>query len=167
MWKKFNEQKYLTITKYYFLGIILAVIIFQFVTNSICNHELDFNSLIEKDTLKYIFSALLGGLAGGLTFILMIINKNDRQIKEERLWKNLKEKNMQFFIRNIIAFSMGGFIYKIIMNLFDLIGSNNLIQALFSADFIINYVGIVIAMTVFSIIISVGIKRRLNLLFGK
>jgi len=167
MWKKFKEQKYLTITKYYILGIILAVIVFQFVTNSIRNHELDINSLIDKEILKYIISTLVGGLVGGVIFIIMTINNNDRQIKEERLWTNLKEKNILFFIRNIIAFSIGGFIYKIIMNLFDLRGSNNLIQTLFSTDFIIEYVGIVIAMTVFSILISVGIKKRLNLLYGK
>ena len=167
MWRKIKEQKYLTITKYYILGIILAVIVFQFATNSIRNHELDINSLIEKETLKYIISTLLGGIVGGILFILMTINKNDVQIKEKRLWENLKEKNLLFFIRNIIAFSIGGFVYKIITNLFDLTGSNNLIQSLFSADFIIEYVGIVLAMTVFSISISVGIKKRLNLLYEK
>jgi len=167
MWKKIKEQKYLVIIKYYILGIILAVIFFQFVTNSIRNHELDINTLIEKETLKYIVSALVGGIVSGVIFILLTINNKDRQIKEERLWGNLKEKNLLFFIRNIIAFSVGGFVYKIIMNLFDLTGSNSLIQALFSANFIIDYVGIILAMTVFSILISVGIKKRLNLLYGK
>ena len=56
MWEKIKEYKYLTITKYYILGIILAVIIFQFVTNSIRNNELNINTLIEKETIKYIIS---------------------------------------------------------------------------------------------------------------
>lgn len=167
MWKKIKEYKYLTITKYYILGIISAVIIFQFVTNSIRNNELNINTLIEKETLKYIISTLVGGLVSGIVFILMTINMKDRQIKEERLWANIKEKNILFFIRNIIAFSISGFVYKIIMNLFDLTGSNNLIQTLFSTNLIIDYVGIVLAMTVFSILISIGIKKRLNLLYGK
>ncbi len=167
MWEKIKEQKYLTIAKYYILGIILAVIVFQFVTNSIRNNELDYNSLIEKEIIKYIISTLVGGLVGGIVFILMTINKNDRQTKEEKLWVNLKEKSILFFIRNIIVFSIGGLVYKIIMNLFDITSFNNLIQTLFSADLIIDYVGIVLAMTVFSILISIGIKKRLNLLFGK
>lgn len=167
MWKKFKEQKYLSITKYYIIGVISAVIVFQFVTHSLRNHEFDFNVLVEKETLKYIISTLAGGLVGGIVFILMTINKNGRQIKEEKLWASLKEKEIPFFIKNIIAFSIGGFVYKIIMNLFNITSSNNLIQRVFPADLIIDYVGIILAMTVFSIFISLGIKRRLNLLYGK
>ncbi len=167
MWGKIKKYKYLTITKYYILGIILAVIIFQFATNFIRNNELDIKTLTEKETLGYIISTLVGGLVAGLVFILMTINKKDRQIKEERLWANIKEKNIVFFIRNIIAFSIGGFVYKIIINLFNLTDSNRFVRALFSTDFVIDYAGIVLAMTVFSILISVGIKKRLYLLYGK
>jgi len=167
MWKIIKEQKYLTIAKYYISGIILAVIVFQFVTNSIRNNELDINTLTEKETLKYLISTLVGGLFGGIMFILMTINNKDRQIKEERFWAYIKEKNTLFFIRGIIAFSFGGFVYRILMNLFDSTGSNNIIQTLFSTNSVIDYIGIILAMTVFSILLSVGLKKRLNLLYGK
>jgi H+/Cl- antiporter ClcA len=166
MWKRFKDLKYLTIIKYYFLGIVFAVIVYQFVTKSMINHELSFNSLIEKETLKHIIATLIGGFFGGFVFILMA-NKTDRLIKEKILWENIKEKKTLFFIRNLFAFSIAGLAYKLIGNLFDLDSYDNLIQILFSRNFIIEYIGMILAMIVFSILISIGIKKRLNLLYGK
>ena len=120
MWKLIKNQKYLEIAKYSILGIILGVLIFQFTTNSMRNHELDFNSLIGSETLKHIVSTLVGGIVGGLVFIFFTINNNDRKNKEKKLWLELKEKKISFYIRNIIAFSIGGFVYKLLINLFDL-----------------------------------------------
>ena len=165
MWKKIKDQKYLVTAKYYILGIIISVIVFQFFTNSIRNNELDINLLIDKETIKNIISKTVGGILGGFVFILMTINKKGKQLKEEILWTNLKEKNMLFYIRNIIAFSIGGFGYMIFTNLLDLTSFSNLTQTLFSTYFIIDYIGIILAMTVFSILLSIGIKKRLNLLF--
>jgi tRNA threonylcarbamoyladenosine modification (KEOPS) complex Cgi121 subunit len=169
MWKKIKEYKYLAITKYWISGIILAVITFQFITNSLLKNELDINILIEKETLKYIISNLLGGLLGGFVFITMTIynESKDSQIKEKRLRANIKEKNILFFINNIIAFSIGGFVYQIINNLFDLKGSDSFIQTLFSTAAIIDYAGIISAMTVLSILTTIGTKKRLKLLYGE
>lgn len=167
MWKKIKELKYLAVAKYYFLGIILAVIVFQFTTESMRNLKFDFSSLIEKEIIIYMISTLVGGLTGGVVFIIMIINKKETQVKEKILWTTLKEKNSSFFIRNILAFSIGGFVYKLITNLFDLTSYDNFLQTLFSKDFVIGYVGMILAMTVFSILLSFGIKKRLNLLYGK
>lgn len=167
MWKKIKEQKYLTLAKYLFLGIILAVIVFQFVTNSIRNQGLDFNSLFDKEIIKYFISTLVGGFVGGITFILISAKEKNKKIIEEKKWLHIKEKNTAYFIENIIAFSIAGLVYKILMNWFDITRSKNLIKALFSTDFIIDYIGIVLAMTVFSIILSIGMKKRLNLLFDK
>ena len=167
MWKKIIDLKFLTVAKYYFLGILLAVIVFQFATKSIHKVGFDFSSLIEKELLIKIISTLIGGLGGGIVFILMTINKNDRQFIEEKLWVNINEKNSLFFIRNIIAFSIGGFVYKLSLNLFELTNFDNLIQTLFSKDSIIDYVGMILAMSAFSILLSIGIKKRLNLLYKK
>lgn len=166
MLKKIKEQRYLAITQYYILGIILAVIVFQLTTNSLYNNNLDFASLIDKEILKYIISTLAGGIVGGIVYILITINDPENQLKEETLWKSLKEKNLLFFIINGIAFAFGGFVYKIIRNLLELTNYDNLFQTLFSTEFIIDCMGIILAMVVFSILLSVGIKKRLNLLFG-
>lgn len=164
MWKRFKSLKYLATIKYPFFGIILAVLVFQFVTKSMINHELYFNSLIEKQTIKFIIATLIGGFFGGYVIILME-NKTDRRIKEEILWEGIKENNILFFIKNIVAFSVGGFVYMIIGNLLDLESYDNLILVLFSADFIIEYIGIILSMSVFSILMSIGIKKRLSLLY--
>ena len=166
MWRKIIQLKYLSIAKYYFLGIILGVIVFQFATKSMLTHEFNFGSLIEKEIIVYFVSALLGGLAGGLVYVMMIVNNKDIQIKEKTFWTNLKKKNTSFFIRNIVALSLGGFVYKLTQNLIDLTSYENLFQALFTKRFVIDYIGIILAMTVFSIVLSIGIKKRLNLLYG-
>ena len=167
MWKKIIEHKYLTIIKYYFLGIILAVLAFQLMTGSMRNHALDISILIGMETLKYIFSSLVGGLFSGYIFMLFALKRTDRQIQEQGLWQNLKDNRTRFFIQNIIAFTIGGFAYKIVYNLFDLVDFNKLPKALFTSDFIVDYLGFAMATTVFSISLSIGIKKRLDLLFDK
>ena len=167
MWKKIKEQRYLAISQYYVVAIVLAVIVFEFTTNSISNHKLDFHSLIDKETLKNIISALAGGVVSGIVFTLIKINDPEKQLKEETLWKSLKEEKSLFFIRNGIAFALGGFIYLIILHLVDLTNYAHSFQKLFSTEFVIDYVGIILAMVVFSIVLSVGLRKRLDLLFGK
>ncbi len=167
MWGKIIDLKYLTVAKYYFLGILLAVIVFQFATKSMHKVGFDFSSLIEKENIKYIVSALIGGLFAGLFFVIFLVKKNDSQIEERTDRTSLEGNYTLFFIRNIVAFSIGGFVYKLIKNLFDLTSYDNLIQILFSKDFVIDYFGMIIAMTVFSILLSIGIKKRLSLLYGK
>ncbi len=50
MWKKIKDLKYPILIKYYVLGIIIAVPIFQFVVYSLRKHHLDFNALISNQT---------------------------------------------------------------------------------------------------------------------
>ena len=167
MWKKIIDLKYLTVAKYYFLGILLAVIVFQFATKSMHKVGFDFSSLIEKENIKYIVGALMGGLVSGLLIVIMLVITNDSQIKQRTYWTNLEGNYTLIFIRNIVAFSTGGFVYKLITNLFDLTSYDNLIQTLFSKDFVIGYLGMILATTAFSILLSIGIKKRLSLLYGK
>jgi len=166
MWNRLKDFKYQTIIKYYFSGIVLAVIVYQILTKSIENNTFYFNSLFEKEILKHIIAALIGGFVGGYVFLLMTINKVDRQIKDELLWRNIKKNKLFFFINNIIVFSIAGFSYQIIGNLFNLENYNNVIQSLFKTELIIQYVGIIAAASAFSILISIGLKKRLELLFN-
>ncbi len=164
MWNNIKDQKYLTVTKYFFLGIILAVISFRFFTISMYNHKLDFNSIIAIETLKQIIATLIGGLVGGFFIISFIVNNIDKQIKQESFKTSFKEKSTQFFIKNIIAFTIGGFVYTLVSYLFELESSDNLIQTLFSYDLLIDSVGMILAMAVLSILLSVGISKRLYLI---
>ena len=166
MCSRIKELKYLSVAKYYFAGIILAVIVFQFTTESMHNLRFDFSSLIGKEIVVYLISALIGGFFGGLVFVIMVVNKKDIQVREKQLWNDLKIKKTSFFIRNLIAFSVGGFIFKLITNIFNLNSYDSILQTLFSNDFVIEYVGIILAMSVFSMIFSIAIKKRLYLLYG-
>ena len=166
MWSRIKELKYLSIAKCYFTGIVLAVFVFQFTTESTNNLKFDFSSLIGKEIAVYLISTLIGALVGGMVFVIMVVNKKEMQIREKDFWMNLKAKNTSFFIRNMIAFSLGGFVFKLITNIFNLNSYDNIFETLFSKDFVIEYVGVIFAMCVFSILLSVGIKKRLNLLYG-
>ncbi|MCK4979066.1 MAG: hypothetical protein KAS62_01660, partial [Candidatus Delongbacteria bacterium] len=84
--------------------------------------------------------------------------------KEQEFYLFIKNKGQNYFIVNMLAFSIGGFIYKLFGNVFDLANYSNLFQTLFSNDNMIGYVGIIISFWVFSIFLSFGIKKRLELL---
>ena len=147
--------------------MVLAVIVFKFVTKSIINNELYFNLFVEMELLKYIVSSLAGGFIGGLIYVIMTINRDDRQVNEKKYWLWIKENNLPFYITNVFAFSFGGFLYTLVINLFDLSSFDNLISTLFPTESIVDYVGMTLAAAVFSILLSIGIKKRLNLLYSK
>jgi len=161
MWEKIKKYKYLTIAKYCSLGIILAVFIFQSVTSFMRTGE-----FYNTTTLKHIISTLIGALIGGFVFLLFIINTKDRSVNDNAISEYIREHQTLYFIRNIIAFSMGGFIFILIKNVFKVLSSGSLIKNVFSANFTIDYIGVILAMTVFSLFFSIGSKKRLNSLYG-
>ncbi len=166
MWKKIKDQKYLVLITYYIIGIILAVITYQFVTNSIHRHQLGFNTIIEYKTLKYIVATVIGGIIGFAVYIMLAINSKNIKIQDENNWMQLKKKKSIFFIRYITAFAIGGFVFIILNRFFTLLNSENIIQNLFSTDSIIEYIAFVLATVVFSIFFSIGTTKRLLQLYG-
>ena len=167
MWQKIIDFKYLIVIKYYLLGIPLAVIVYQFSTKSMLNMGLDFGSLFEKELFVRIISMIVGGLVGGLAALPMLVNKNARRNEEISYKTKFVGNYKTFFIRNVLAFSVGGLVYELLINLFGLTSFDNLIQNLFSKDFVIGYLGSILAMSVFSILLSIGLLKRLDLLYGK
>lgn len=167
MWQKIIDFKYLIVAKYYFLGIILAVIVYQFFTKSMLNKGLDFGSLFEKELLVYMISTLSGGLVGGLVALPMFVNKNARRNEELSYITTIVGNYKTFFIRNVLAFSLGGLVYKLTVKLLDFSSYENYAQSLFSMDFIIDCLGMISAMSVFSIVLSIGLLKRLDLLYAK
>ncbi|MDA3887045.1 MAG: hypothetical protein PF638_15775 [Candidatus Delongbacteria bacterium] len=169
MWKKIKDLKYLIFARYLFSGLIISVIVYYFLTQSIRNQGLDLNLILEKEVLKDIIktaiSGLVGVLFGSIVYLAITINKKDRHDRDLALWTNLKGKN-SLFIRNIIAFSIGGFVYKVLGNIFEMNSYDNFFQSLFSKDLVIEYIGFIIASTLFSIFMSFGIKKRLRSLFS-
>ncbi len=167
MWQKIIDFKYLIVVKYYLLGIILAVIVYQFSTKSMLNMGLDFSSLFEKELFVRIISMIVGGLVGGLAALPMLVTKNARRNEEISYKTKIVGNYKTFFIRNVFAFSVGGLVYELLINLFGLTSFDNLIKNLFSMDFVVGCLGSILAMSVFSILLSTGILKRLDLLYGK
>ncbi len=167
MWQKLIEFKYFIVAKYYFLGIILAVIVYQFSTKSMLNIGLDFGSLVEKELFVRIISMIVAGLVGGLAALPMLVTKNARQNEEISYKATIVVNYKTFFIRNIIAYSLGGFVYILIIRLLDFPSYENYVLNFFSKDFLISCIGMILAMTIFSILLSIGLLKRLDLLYAK
>ncbi len=84
--EKIKDQKYLVLFKYYILGITLAVIIYQFIANSIHIYQLDFNAIIENKTLKYIAATVFGGIIGFAVYIMLAVISKESKIQDEKNW---------------------------------------------------------------------------------
>lgn len=165
MWKKIKNSEYKILLPYFIIGLILAVIIYQFITMSLQTHKLLFSSITEKKTLSLIFSSVIGGFVGLLT--ALIISNKDREARDNKLWGYIKNKKKSLIIyTNILAFSLGGFVFLIIENIFELDSYNNFFQNLFSYKNIISYTGIIISAAVFAIIFTFGIIKRLKKLYS-
>ncbi len=165
MWKKIKDLKYPVLIKYYIYGIIIAVPVFQFVVYSLRKHHLDFNALISNQTLIYVISTLAGGIIGFFVYLLLAINNKGSKIYDEYNWLKLQKNKKMFFVRNIIAFSIGGFVYILLKNLYDAMNNENILQQLFSTDSITDYIAMIIATAVFAVFFLTGTKKRLTLLY--
>lgn len=167
MWKKIVEAKYPAIAKYYFSGIVLAVIVYQLVTESMRHQQLYFKALIETGMIKHIVAAITGGFVGGIVFILLTINNKNRNKKEERLWAISVKNGSTLFITNIIVFMLGGIVFKLVGHFLEAITTDAKAQSLFSADARIEYAGMLVSMIIFAVFLTIGIKKRLHRLYGK
>ena len=166
MWNNIKRFKYLIIARYFFFGLISAIIVFQLITALLKNHKLEFNSLINTQTLGLIISGVFSTLIGGLIYIILS-NYNKKSLQREYdLWIRLKENRSRFFVRNILGFSIGGFFglltYNIGMNTMEIENHNNFFQFLFSRENTINYVGFIIAASVFGIFFTLGLIKYLK-----
>lgn len=167
MWKKINDLKYLTIAQYYIPGIVLAVLVYVFIANSLQHQNLDFYALISTEALTYCISAVIGALFGGLVYVFMENYKINRQFIELVLWKRISAKRQFFFFQNVVAFAIAGFVGSLLMNLMNIESFDNLVQTLFSIEAMTGYVAAIVAMSIFSVSLSLGIIKRLELLYKK
>jgi len=166
MQNKFKNLKILVLAKYYFIGIILAVLVFQFVSLSLTNRTLDFYSLIASETLKLLFATIISALVVGLMYIAITKFGGNREYNDRRLWLDIKNKSIAGFrIVLMIAFSVGILVRINLDHIFDAEECNLIGQAVFSEENIIESISGVCAASVFGLILSAGVYKRLSLLF--
>ncbi|WP_372645370.1 hypothetical protein, partial [Ancylomarina sp.] len=71
MWNKIKQAKYLLLGQYFLLGIILGVFVYQFLTQSLLNQSIDLRLLFDKETIGFLIACLVGGISGGMVFIII------------------------------------------------------------------------------------------------
>ncbi len=167
MLTKIKNLKYTVLAKYLFVGVIVAVFVFQVVTVLLSNTKLVFNSIINIETLELIISVLFGAFVGGAVYTVMSVNDKNRELKERNLWNKRKDKkNRWLFIRNVIPFSLAGFAGLLTKSILKMNTYTPFFQSLFSSENTIRYIGIVLAASVLAILFTIGIDKRLKILYN-
>lgn len=164
MFKNFKKYEYLTLTRYCLLGIIVSVLVFQFVTMSLTDHSLRFDALWATETFIRLISILIGGLLGGL--ILLFLPQNE--LIEIARWKRLTNKGeSNFILVNVFAFSFAFFVGGLVFEALDMKTYDHFFASLFSLENTINYIGRIIAAAVFGLFFSLGMIKRMKKMYGE
>lgn len=167
MWRKIKESKYLNLGQYFLLGIVLGVFVYQFVTQSLLNERIDLTILFDKETIGLLISSLIGGVTGGLVYIIISLNDKIRVQREVNNWKVIKNaKISSLILKAMFALSFGAFIGMVAKRTMEMESYDSFMSQLFSSENIISYIAIVLAACVFAIPLAIGGKKRLKLLYG-
>jgi hypothetical protein len=167
MWNKIKQSKYLHLGQYFLLGIILGVFVYQFVTQSLLGQRIDLKVLVERETLVFLFSCLVGSTLGGMVYIIISLNDKTRVRREFSNWIKMKNaKISSVILKAMFALSMGAFVGMLAKRTMDMESYDFFTSSLFSRENIISYIGAVVAACVFAIPLSIGAVKRLKLLYG-
>ncbi|MGZ2371426.1 hypothetical protein ACXR6G_16725 [Ancylomarina sp. YFZ004] len=167
MWTKITQSKYLYLAQYFLLGIILAVFVYQFLTQSLLNQKIDLSLLFEKETLAFLFSCLVGSTLGGMVYIIISLNDKIRVRRETNNWAKMKNaKISSVILKAMFALSLGAFVGMLAKRAMEMESYDFFMSSLFSSENIISYIAAVVAACVFAIPLSIGAMKRLKLLYG-
>ena len=166
MWTKIKQAKYLLLGQYLLLGIILGVFVYLFLTQSLLNMRIDLALLFDKKTIGFLIACLVGGILGGLVYIIISLNDKTRERRESSNWAKMKNVKISLVIfKAMFALSLGAFVGMLAKKAIDLESYTNFMNTLFSSENIISYVGAVVAACVFAIPLAIGAMKRLKLLY--
>jgi len=167
MWNKIKQSKYLYLGQYFILGIVLGVFVYQFVTQSLIKQRIDLTILFDKETIGLLISCLVGGIIGGLVYMIISLNDKIRVSREANNWAIMKNAKISSLIfKAMFALSLGSFIGMLAKRTMEMETYDSFMNALFSSDNIISYIGVVLAACVFAIPLSIGSLKRLKLLYN-
>lgn len=164
MFKNFKKYEYLILTRYCLLGIIIAVLVFQFVTMSLTDHSLRFDALWATDTFKLIIAVLISGLFSGL--ILMLFPQNELLEMERRnRLKNIGKST--FILGSVTAFSIGMFGGGLAKAILEMRTYDHFFASLFSPENTINNIGRICAGAVFGLFLGLGMVKQMKKMCGE
>jgi len=168
MLSKIKQSKYLFLGRYFLLGIILGVFVYQFITQSLFNKSIDFGILIESETMFQLFACLVGGIIGGMAYVIISLSDKTRERREANNWLKMKDAKIStVMLKVMFALSLGAFVGMIVKKGLGIESYESFMHTLFSNENIISYVGAVMAACVFAIPLSIGAMKRLKLLYDK
>ncbi|MFT5749271.1 MAG: hypothetical protein ACI93S_000526 [Ancylomarina sp.] len=166
MWNKIKQSKYLNLGQYFLLGIVLGVFVYQFVTQSLIRQRLDLTILFDKETIGLLISCLVGGIIGGVVYMIISLNDKIRVRREANNWKIIKNAKISSLIfKAMFALSLGAFVGMLAKRAMEMESYDFFMDALFSSENIVSYIGAVVAACVFAIPLSIGVMKRLKLLY--
>ena len=166
MWNKIKASKYLYLGRYFILGIILAAFVYRFVTQSLLNQKIDLILLFDKETMALLISCLVGGIIGGLVYIVLSLNDKSRVKREANNWATMKNtKIVTVMFTWMFAFSIGAFVGMLAKRAMEMESYDFFMSSLFSSENITSYIAVVLAACVFAIPLSIGAIKRLKLLY--
>ena len=166
MWNKIKQAKYFLLGQYYLLGIVLAALIYQFVTQSMLSQSIDLKSIIKGETLIFVLAWLIGGGLGGILYVVVSIYDQTRVKRESNNWNTLKNARISSVIFKVMfALSFGAFVGMVIKKVINLESYDFIMSSLFSSENVTTYIGAVTAACVFAVPLSIGAIKRLRLLY--
>lgn len=159
MWKKIVKSQNLIFWAYLAIGIVLASEAYSFIVELLSSRAFNIRYLYSSHSIKLIVAFLVGGFAAVIVLYQLKFNFSKRTLKmfeTKGFWYS--------FLSNILGFSIGGLIAKLIKNVFDILDKSLVFSYLYQYYKVYEYIAIVCAATVFALFYTLGSVKRLKLL---
>ncbi len=165
MISKIKELGYYILAKYYFIGIVISVFVFEIVKQLLSSNLSSVNQIFGREFVILLISTTVGAFVGGIIFIRLTLKNTKQQDINNELWNNYNSNGYKpFLLRNIVLFSLAGFIGLLTKNAFEM--KNHNFSSLFSIENSINYTSIFFAGIVFGLFMSFGKIKQLKHMFS-
>ena len=146
---------------YVVVAVIISVFVYEVTTYFLQTGALNFDKGFLKNMISDSIGALLGVIVG--SFVFLLLSKSEDLNKKMKKASDSMNKNLsKYFWKNILLFEIMGLIGKITKNLLDTLDNGVTVHSLFSSTFLAGYSGIILAMTVFAIMFTYGLKKQLE-----
>ena len=155
---KLKKLEYFVLIKYYFMGIIISVFTFKVTKNILIQDAY----LFDKELLILEFATLIGALVGGIFFIFILNYDKQKELDDKQIKTYVSRGYSHILYKNIIVFSLALFVGLLTRNAFEISNFNEL----FSTPNSNNYISIIVAGSIFGLIMSIGKIKRYKLLIS-
>ena len=147
---------------YVVAAIIISVLVYELTSLFLQTGGLNFDKEFVKDTVSITLGYLAGVLVGGFVF-LKLSNREDLNEKSRKAFDAIRNNIVKFYWKNILLFVLMGLVSKVTKNLLDAFDNETTLNSLFSNTSLAEYAGVILAMVVFAVMFTYGLKKQLEL----